>query len=58
LRDWVNADLNHSNDQLQRRYNWVKTFYFGSVEYNERMDSGAHLPQSDRSLGYFGMPSK
>ena len=57
LRDWVQADLAHGNDQLQRRYNWVKTF-FGGIEYNGRMDSGSSMPHSDRSLGFFGMPLK
>jgi hypothetical protein len=57
LRDWVQADLAHGNDHLQRRYNWVKTF-FGGIEYNGRMDSGSSMPHSDRSLGFFGMPLK
>jgi hypothetical protein len=57
LRDWVQADLNHGNDQLQRRYNWVKAHYFEDVEYNGRLNSGAHPPQGDRSLGFYGLPS-
>lgn len=58
LRDWAAEDHDHGNDQLQKRYDWLRTTIFGGVEYNGRLDSGGHLPQSDRSLGYFGMPSR
>ncbi|MEP7326839.1 MAG: discoidin domain-containing protein [Gemmatimonadota bacterium] len=58
LRDWVNQDLGHGNDQLQRRYAWIKAHYFGDVEYNGRMNSGGSLPWSNRSLGAYGMPSR
>jgi hypothetical protein len=56
LRDMVFADKIHGNSQLQERYDWVKKNYFGDVEYNGRR-SGT-LPQTNRSLGYFGMPNQ
>lgn len=56
LRDWVQADLNHGNDQLQRRYEWVKAKYFDGVEYNGRV--GRNAPENDRSLGAYGMPDR
>jgi hypothetical protein len=58
LRAWVQQDLARGNDQLQRRYAWVRDNYFGGVEYNGRLTSGAGLPGSDRSLGVFGMPDR
>ena len=58
LRDWVNADVNHGNIQLQLRYNWLNTNYFSSVEYKGRLNSGSGPTTSDRSLGFYGMPSK
>jgi hypothetical protein len=56
LRDWVQADLSHGNDQLQRRYAWVKANYFGDVEYNGRL--GRTALDNDRSLGAYGMPDR
>lgn len=58
LRDWAALDLRHGNDQLQRRYAWIKAHYFGDVEYNGRLNSGGSLPWSNRSLGAYGMPSR
>ncbi|GAB3092718.1 galactose-binding domain-containing protein [Lysobacter terrae] len=58
LRDLIADDVAHGNDQLQRRYNWIRDNYYGGVEYNGRDADGGALPGSDRTLGVFGLPSR
>ena len=58
LRELVADDVAHANDQLLRRYNWIRDNYYGGVEYNGHQADGGALPGSNRTLGIFGLPSK
>jgi len=58
LRAWVAQDLANGNDQLTRRYAWIKNNYFGGVEYNGRFGAAGNGPASNRSLGLLAMPDK
>jgi hypothetical protein len=56
LRDLVGDDLAQGNDQLQRRYNWIRDHYYDGIEYNGRAEITGGLPGSNRTLGLYGLP--
>jgi len=51
LRRQAQRDLDHNNSRLWIEYQWMKTNYFGGVEYTGDDDSAG-----DRNLGELGMP--
>lgn len=52
LRDLVAADQRAGNDQLKKRYDWLRDRYFGGIEFNGRAGP------ADRNLGTWGFPNR
>jgi hypothetical protein len=51
LRRLVRADLDSGNDQLKRRYNWVRDHYYHGVEFN-----GSFSSHGDVGAATYGAP--
>lgn len=58
LRDTAARDNAQGNDQLQKRYDWVREHFYNGTEYNGRLALGGSMPTSNRNNGAYGMPSR
>jgi hypothetical protein len=58
LREWIAADQQRGNGQLQQRYNWIRDHFYDGVQFNGRASYANMQWSSDRSLGFFGAPFK
>lgn len=58
LRDTVTRDAAHGNDQLRKRYNWVRDHFYNGIEYNGRGALGSSMPTSNRNSGAYGSPNR
>ncbi|HMJ46676.1 MAG TPA: hypothetical protein VK498_05070, partial [Ferruginibacter sp.] len=62
LRSLASRDKQRGNDQLQRRYDWIKASYYKGQEFNGWYSSGytsnPGIAAGDRTRGYIGRPFK